>query len=54
MKKLVPAHADKLIAINPSDPQMCIAYCMKKHRANEKIKSDVENFQIKIKESKSI
>ncbi len=38
MKKLVPKHADKLIAINPSDPQMCIAYCMQKHRANEKIK----------------
>ena len=38
MKKLVPTHADKLVAINPSSPQMCVAYCMKKHRANEKIK----------------
>ncbi len=28
MKMLLPKHSDKIIAINPSDPQTCIRYCM--------------------------
>ncbi len=28
MKLLLPDHAKKFIAINPSDPQTCIRYCM--------------------------
>lgn len=28
MKLLLPIHANKIVAINPSDPQTCIRYCM--------------------------
>ena len=28
MKLLLPQHASKILAINPSDPQKCIRYCM--------------------------
>ena len=28
MKSLLPDHADKILAINPSDPQKCVRYCM--------------------------
>ena len=28
MKLLLPDHADKILAINPSDPQKCVRYCM--------------------------
>ena len=28
MKLLLPQHASKILAINPSDPQKCVRYCM--------------------------
>jgi len=28
MKLLLPQHAKKILAINPSDPQKCVRYCM--------------------------
>jgi len=28
MKLLLPQHADNILAINPSDPQKCVRYCM--------------------------
>jgi len=28
MRLLLPQHADKILAINPSDPQKCVRYCM--------------------------
>ena len=28
MKLLVPDHSKKILAINPSDPQTCVRYCM--------------------------
>ena len=28
MKLLLPTHANKIVAINPSDPQTCVRYCM--------------------------
>ena len=28
MKLLLPQHANKILAINPSDPQKCVRYCM--------------------------
>ena len=32
MKLLLPDHADNILAINPSDPQTCVRYCMTKSR----------------------
>ena len=32
MKLLLPKHADKILAINPSDPQTCVRYCMTKSK----------------------